>query len=568
MQGGVPRRSAENSMVKLEVEAAVAIDAHPLNPIPARDGASQLCKRDGTMIVTVRRDDRELGSIESTNCATTAWTVSKADGTKYEWQGKLRASGKDDENLEWQPANDEIRRTPLAEPQFAPCGFSSADVRTNRDLIGRMLQEISVSADHAKTWEIIGIDSEHGRAILRHVSKRPSLLAQRELQLSTMALLSPVQVTVDGETSVLHHLRNDRGGALFDLSGTAGSYTAKPIPQLRALPINLVRKTVGMIPIEYISGNVSHRRHNLSPVELHRLRSEVSAEFGDAEKFKEPRVGTDNHTGEDIFFCASRERTHSIQSYKQINCEDEVHDNPDWRTLELTVEGKTIIRYRPARDTDKHKGTFYELAEDQDGNPILRRDNRIFTVGDNHTAADRGDHRPVDHNRKNGQRETSFAPDAEGVQTVPIAMESETDSAVVFADEHARAKLMSTLRMFDNDQSFVEFLCKRIERKAGENRETARKELRDYAAMSIGDRSWARTEVVLAATELVEGNIKPSALIVKSVVIGNVELQLGTLATELLQHSQDATFFAPPPVTAFRQGPSQVVVTRSAVSAK
>jgi len=45
-------------------------------------------------------------------------------------------------------------------------------------------------------------------------------------------------------------------------------------------------KTVGMIPIEYISGNVSHRRHNLSPVELHRLRSEVSAEFGDAEKLR------------------------------------------------------------------------------------------------------------------------------------------------------------------------------------------------------------------------------------------------------------------------------------------
>ncbi len=530
----------------------MAIELLPLKATSGRESGSHLCRRDDALVVTFTRDGKELGSATSTNHGATIWTVSKTNGSTYEWYGKLRISGSQDETLEWLPASDEVRRAPLAEPQFAPKGFTIEDVRTNRDLIDRRIYERSINSHHIKEWEIIAIDSEHGRAILRQISESRLSLAPKEIQFPTMALLSPVEVTIYGVAKVYYHLRNDRGGALFELDETAGRFTGKPVVELRALPIDLVRKSVGMSSIEAALGNATTKRIDLSKGERNKLQAEVSAKFGDTEKFKEPCVGSDPKTGENIFYCASRDKSYSNKNIKNINCEDELHDSPDWHVLELVVEGKSITRYRPAIDSDKHKGTFFALAEDQDGNPILQRDYSVFTHNERPSASACA----IDATA-NDDQVTSFAPEIlaaplmpETAQTMLKLRATDDEPAGSAPGEIPSAKISTVLRMFDNDQSFVEFLCKRIERTVGEPKEIARREMREYASMPTNDRSWTRTEVVMAATELLNGKVPLSVLDTRTVLICKIQVQVGTLAIELLQHCQDATFFAPPPVTA------------------
>lgn len=552
----------------MRAEVNVAFELLPLKAPSSRENGSHLCRRDDALIVTFTRDGKEIGLAVSTNHGATIWTVTKWNGSKYEWHGKLRISG-EEETLEWLPASDEVRRAPLAEPQFAPNGFTLEDVRTNRDLIDRRLYERSINSHHIKEWEIIAIDSEHGRAIVRHISNSHLSLAPKEVQFSTMALLSPVHVTIYGVAKVYYHLRNDRGGALFELDETAGRFTGKPIADLRALPIDLVRKSVGMSSIEEALGNPTSKRVDLSQGERNKLQAEVSLKFGDTEKFKEPRIGTDAKTGEDIFFCASRDKLYTNKSTKNINSEDELHDSPEWHVVELAVEGKTITRYRPAKDTDKDKGTFFALAEDQDGNPILQRDYSVFIHDDQQAAPtdpigattdDEPQHSAASAEEScsvSDDQMTSFAPELLAAPLMPETAQAmlkllapAEEPAGPAVTEASRTKISNALCMFDNDQSFVEFLCKRIERAHGEPKEIARRELREYASMSTNDRSWARTEVVMAATDLLNGKVPLSILDTKAVLISKIQVQVGTLAIELLQHSQDATFFAPPPVTA------------------
>jgi hypothetical protein len=539
----------------------VAIELLPLKATSGRENGSHLCRRDDALTVTFMRDGKELGSAISTNHGATIWTVSKSNGSQYEWYGKLRVSGSQDETLEWSPASDEVRRAPLTEPQFVPKGFTIEDVHTNRDLIDRRLYERSINSHHIKEWEIIAIDSEHGRAILRQVTESRLSLAPKEIQFPTMALLSPVEVTIYGVAKVYYHLRNDRGGALFEVDETDGRFTGKPVAELRALPIDLVRKSVGMSSIETALGNSASKRIDLSQGERNKLQAEVSARFGDTEKFKEPCVGTDAKTAESIFFCASRDKSYANKTIKNINCEDELHDSPDWQVLTLVVDGKSIIRYRPTNDSDKHKGTFFALAEDQDGNPILRRDYSVFTHAAfsattddelQESTADASDYAAVSDSRM-----TSFAPELLAAPLMPetahamLKLRAAVDQAITPAtNELSSAKISTVLRMFDNDQSFVEFLCKRIERTLGEPKDIARREMREYASMTTNDRSWTRTEVVTAAMELLNCKVQLSVLDTKTVTINQIQVQVGTLAIELLQHCQDATFFAPPPVTA------------------
>jgi len=549
----------------------VAIELLPLKATSGRESGAHLCRRDDALIVTFIRDGQELGSAISTNHGASVWTVEKPNGATYEWFGKLRISGSQDENLEWLPAADEVRRVPLAEPQFAPNGFTIEEVRTNRDLVGRRLHERSINSHHVKEWEIIAIDSEHSRAIVRQISELHLSLTPKAIQFSSTAWLSPVEVTIYGVAKVFYHLRNDRGGALFELDETAGRYTGKPVAELRALPVDLVRKSIGMPPIEEALGNPTDKRLDLSQGERNKLQAEVGAKFANTEKFREPCVGTDPDNRENIYYSASRDKGHANKSIKHINSEDELHDSPDWRVIEIVVEGKTSIRYRPVNDSDKHKGTFFAVSEDQDGNPILQRDYGIFTRSDQHhspvdaTNTGIGDVESVTSTRSKHQTRatgddahaTSFAPEILAAPLMPETAQSMLDpaapsaeSAAAMTNESSRAKISNVLRMFDNDQSFVEFLCKRIERTQGEPKETARRELRQYASMSTNDRALTRTEVVLAATDLLHGKVALSVLDAKTVLICEIQVQVGTLAIELLQHSQDATFFAPPPVTA------------------